>query len=44
MRSDTMNEKNIFKSNRVAWNQALEYHQKARNNSLKWQIIPKQKC
>jgi len=30
-----MNEKNIFESNRTAWNQALEYHQKARSNSLK---------
>lgn len=29
-----MNEKNIFESNRFAWNQALKYHQKARNNSL----------
>ena len=24
----------LFESNRAAWNQALEYHQKARNNSL----------
>ena len=29
-----MNQENIFESNRIAWNQALEYHQKARNNSL----------
>ena len=29
-----MNVKNITESNREAWNQALEYHQKARNNSL----------
>ena len=27
-------DKNIFDRNRAAWNQALEYHQKARNNSL----------
>lgn len=25
---------NMFESNRAAWNEALEYHQKARNNSL----------
>jgi SAM-dependent methyltransferase len=29
-----LNEKNIFEHNRAAWNQALKYHQKARNNSL----------
>ncbi|MCL2678208.1 MAG: class I SAM-dependent methyltransferase [Clostridiales bacterium] len=29
-----MNGKHIFESNRAAWNQALEYHQKARGNSL----------
>ncbi|MDR2039532.1 MAG: class I SAM-dependent methyltransferase [Bacteroidales bacterium] len=29
-----MNEINIFESNRAAWNEALEYHQKARKNSL----------
>jgi len=29
-----MNKKTITESNRAAWNQALEYHQKARNNSL----------
>ena len=29
-----MNKKTITESNRSAWNQALEYHQKARNNSL----------
>ncbi|MCL2643165.1 MAG: class I SAM-dependent methyltransferase [Candidatus Bathyarchaeota archaeon] len=29
-----MNKKSIFDSNRIAWNQALEYHQKARKNSL----------
>ena len=27
-------DKNIFDRNRAAWNQALEYHQKARNNAL----------
>lgn len=31
---DTMNKKTITETNRAAWNQALEYHQKARNNSL----------
>ncbi|WP_010246438.1 class I SAM-dependent methyltransferase [Acetivibrio cellulolyticus] len=30
-----MNDNNMFESNRAAWNEALEYHQKARNNSLK---------
>jgi len=29
-----LNHKKIFESNRAAWNQALEYHQKARKNSL----------
>lgn len=29
-----MNKKSITESNRSAWNQALKYHQKARNNSL----------
>jgi SAM-dependent methyltransferase len=29
-----MNIKNITECNREAWNEALEYHQKARNNSL----------
>ena len=29
-----MNAKNISESNREAWNEALKYHQKARNNSL----------
>ena len=29
-----MNEKDMFESNRAAWNQATEYHQKARGNSL----------
>jgi len=29
-----MSDKNIFEGNRAAWNQALEYHQKAMNNSL----------
>ena len=29
-----MNKKTITETNRAAWNQALEYHQKARNNSL----------
>lgn len=29
-----MSTKNIFESNRNAWNEALEYHQKARNSSL----------
>ena len=29
-----MNEKNLFESNRTAWNQATAYHQKARNHSL----------
>jgi len=28
------NADNMFESNRIAWNQALEYHKKARNNSL----------
>lgn len=29
-----MSNKNIFEGNRVAWNQASKYHQKARENSL----------
>jgi len=29
-----MNKKTIIEANRAAWNQALKYHQKARNNSL----------
>ncbi len=29
-----MSEKNLFESNRTAWNQATAYHQKARNHSL----------
>lgn len=29
-----MDSKNIFDSNRSAWNEALNYHQKARSNSL----------
>ncbi|MEO1770586.1 class I SAM-dependent methyltransferase [Candidatus Enterococcus ferrettii] len=29
-----MNSKNIYDSNRSAWNEALNYHQKARSNSL----------
>ncbi len=29
-----MDNENIFESNRIAWNQGMEYHQKARNNSL----------
>lgn len=29
-----MNNKNIFENNRTAWNEASEFHQKARNNSL----------
>ncbi len=29
-----MNSKNIYDSNRSAWNEALSYHQKARSNSL----------
>lgn len=29
-----MNKKNISETNRAVWNQALDYHKKARNNSL----------
>ncbi len=29
-----MNETNLFVSNRAAWNEAIEYHQKARGDSL----------
>lgn len=29
-----MSDNNVFESNRAAWNEALKYHQKARNNSL----------
>lgn len=29
-----MSDNNIFESNRAAWNEALEYHQRERNNSL----------
>ena len=34
MGSEYMSEKNLFESNRAAWNQAAAYHQRALHHSL----------